>query len=177
MTTQGWELEGAVVELEYQPTTADFAEALNARAKLSVGGRMQRRLLILVPVLAVSAGILVALGGDRPGAVFWVALVAVMVSVILTPWLQARQLYRFAARQGTCRTMVRESGVQVVTDHSTTTVNWAMVPRYRETPLLFVLFSGDKQATGVTMLPKRGVRGPDDLDRLRSVLDRNIRRL
>ncbi|MEU2670226.1 YcxB family protein [Streptomyces sp. NPDC007164] len=177
MTTQGWELEGAVVELEYQPTTADFAEALNARAKISRSGRMQRKLLILMPALAVLMGITIASGRHGPGAPVWVGLVFVMVSVILTPWLQARQLYRFAERQGTCRTVVRETGIQVVTDHSATTVNWAMVPRYRETPQLFVLFSGDKQATGVTVLPKRGVRGPDDLDRLRSVLDRNIRRL
>ncbi|WP_326765515.1 YcxB family protein [Streptomyces sp. NBC_01591] len=177
MTTQGWDGEGAVVELEYQPTTADFAEALNARAKISRSGRMQRKLLILMPAVAVLMGILIALGGDGPGAPFWVALVFVMVAVILTPWLQGRQLYRFAASQGTCRTVVRETGIQVVTDHSTTTVSWPMVPRYRETPELFVLFSDDKQAIGITMLPKRGVRGPDDLDRLRSVLDRNVRRL
>ncbi|MCT2541431.1 MULTISPECIES: YcxB family protein [Streptomyces] len=177
MTTQGRELEGAVVELEYQPTTADFAEALNARAKISRSGRMQRKLLILMPALAVLMGITIASGRHGPGAPVWVGLVAVMLAVILTPWLQARQLYRFAVRQGTCRTVVRETGIEVATDHSTMTVNWPMVPRYRETPQLFVLFSGDKHATGITMLPKRGVRGPEELDRLRSVLDRNVRRL
>ncbi|MFJ8852257.1 YcxB family protein [Streptomyces sp. NPDC102437] len=177
MTSQGWDVEDAVVELEYQPTTADFAEALNARAKISTSGRMQRKLLILMPVLAVLMGITVASGRKGPGAPVWVGIVFVMLAVILTPWLQGRQLYRFAARQGTCRTVVRETGIEVATDHSTMTVGWAMVPRYRETPQLFVLFSGDKQATGITMLPKRGVRGQDDLDRLRSVLDRNVRRL
>ncbi|MFF3952020.1 YcxB family protein [Streptomyces sp. NPDC001890] len=177
MTTQGWDVEGAVVELEYQPTTADFAEALNARAKISTSGRLQRKLLILMPALAVLMAITVASGRKGPGAPFWVAIVAVMLTVILTPWLQSRQLYRFAARQGTCRTVVRETGIEVTTDHSTLTVSWPMVPRYRETPHLFVLFSADKHATGVTMLPKRGVRGPDDVDRLRSVLDRNVRRL
>ncbi|WP_405712454.1 MULTISPECIES: YcxB family protein [unclassified Streptomyces] len=177
MTTQGWDEVGAVVELEYQPTTADFAEALNARAKISTSGRRQRKLLILMPALAVLMGITIARGGHGPGAPVWVGLVFVMLGVVLTPWLQGRQLYRFAARQGTCRTVVRETGIEVATDHSTTTVNWAMVPRYRETPQLFVLFSGDKQATGVTMLPKRGVRQPDDLDRLRDVLDRNVQRL
>lgn len=91
-----------------------------------------------------------------------------MLAVILTPWLQARQLYRFAVRQGTCRTVVRETGIEVATDHSTMTVRWPMVPRYRETPQLFVLFSGDKQATGITMLPKRAVRGQEELDRLRA---------
>ncbi|MCX4848124.1 YcxB family protein [Streptomyces sp. NBC_00893] len=177
MTTQGWELEGAVVELEYQPTTADFAEALNARAKISRSGRMQRKLLILMPALAVLMGITIASGRHGPGAPVWVGLVFVMLAVVLTPWLQGRQLYRFAVRQGTCRTVVRETGVEVATDHSTMIVRWPMVPRYRETPQLFVLFSGDKQATGITMLPKRGVRGPEDLDRLRSVLDRNVQRL
>ncbi|MFG3530606.1 YcxB family protein [Streptomyces sp. NPDC047917] len=177
MTTQGREPEGVVVEPAYQPTTADFAEALNARAKISRSGRMQRELLILMPALAVLMGITIASGRHGPGAPVWVGLVFVVLAVVLTPWLRARQLYGFAVRQGTCRTVVRETGIEVTTDHSTTTVRWPMVPRYRETPQLFVLFSGDKQATGITMVPKRGLRGPEELDRLRSVLDRNVQRL
>ncbi|MFD0627330.1 hypothetical protein ACFQ2K_36380 [Streptomyces sanglieri] len=56
-----------MVELEYQPTTADFAEALNARAKISRSGRMQRKLLILMPALAVLMGITIASGRHGPG--------------------------------------------------------------------------------------------------------------
>lgn len=57
------------------------------------------------------------------------------------------------------------------------TVRWSVMPCYRETPELFVLLSDDKQATGLTLLPKRGLRDPGDLDRLRAVLDRHLRRL
>ncbi|WP_320777896.1 hypothetical protein [Streptomyces sp. CRN 30] len=47
---------------------------------------------------------------------------------------------------------------------------------YLETPGLFVLLGGDR-AAGVAVLPKRGARDTADVDRLRAILNRNLKRL
>ncbi|MFE7354281.1 YcxB family protein [Streptomyces sp. NPDC057543] len=183
MTTQGRDGEAeavageeAVVELEYQPTRADFTGALQARARASAAGRRQRVLMALLAVMAVLTGALTVLDGD----VLWLVLCALCVTVVvalpLTLRLTGRQLHRFAALQGMFRSHVYETGIRIVTEQSTMTVRWSVMPCYRETPELFVLLSDDKQATGLTLLPKRGLRDPGDLDRLRAVLDRHLRR-
>lgn len=61
--------------------------------------------------------------------------------------------------------------------NSTVDIKWTVQPRHRETPEPFVLLSGDKKATGLTVLPKRGADHPGDGDRLRAVLDRNPTRV
>ncbi|WP_329299542.1 hypothetical protein OG410_14665 [Streptomyces sp. NBC_00659] len=40
----------------------------------------------------------------------------------------------------------------------------------------FVMFSPDKNAVGFTVLPERAARTPEDVDRLRAILDRNLTR-
>ena len=102
----------------------------------------------------------------------------VLCGVLLTvsPWLQGSQLYRFAARQGNWRATVADSGLVLTTDNSSLTVNWHMQSRFLETTDLFVLLSGDKNATGLTVLPKRGAQYPANVEQLRAILDRNLPR-
>ncbi|MGW1539385.1 hypothetical protein ACWCPM_03685 [Streptomyces sp. NPDC002309] len=45
-----------------------------------------------------------------------------------------------------------------------------------ETPRLFVLLGGDR-AAGLAVLPKRGAQNAADVDRLRAILDGNLKRL
>ena len=62
--------------------------------------------------------------------------------------------------------------MRVTTGDTPTIVGWGSLPRYAETAELFVMLSTDMNATGLTMLPKRGIQAPTDADRLRAVLDR-----
>ncbi|WP_328881774.1 YcxB family protein [Streptomyces sp. NBC_00299] len=168
--------EQDVVELVYQPTVKDLDQALRARLRASRSGRMQRWLPGAMAVLALlMLALVIATGSGSPIVILWLLVAAVMVAAI--PWFQARQLHRFAQRQGTCRTLVTDTGVSIANDAGTTTINWAGMPRYAEAAEVFVLLSGDNTAVGVAVLPKRGIQEPADADRLREILDRNLTRV
>ncbi|MFI9610740.1 YcxB family protein [Streptomyces sp. NPDC052023] len=154
----------------------DLDQALRARQRASRSGRMQRWLPGAMAVLALLLLARMISGGNgSPVLVVWLLVVAVMVAVI--PWFQARQVHRFAQRQGTCRTLVTDTGVSITNDASTTTIKWAGMPRYAEAAEVFVLLSADNNALGVAVLPKRGIQAPADADRLREILDRNLTRV
>ncbi|MEU6271637.1 YcxB family protein [Streptomyces populi] len=165
-----------VVELEYRPTVADLASALRARRGVSKAGRRQFWVLGGVAVLVALEVALELAGQDAPTfPVIWLVVFGLLLMV--SPWLQARQFQRLAERQGTFRATVTDAGVTVVTENSSTVLNWVAQPRYRETKDAFVMISSDKNAVGFTMLPKRAVRSPEDVDRLRAILDRNLIRV
>ncbi|QIY99188.1 YcxB family protein [Streptomyces sp. S1D4-11] len=90
------------------------------------------------------------------------------------PWSRARRLHRLAQRQGDICGTVDDTGVRFTTAHSSASLDWHLYPRYAETPELFVLLSADKSAVGFVVLPKRAVADPEDVDRLRAVLDRRL---
>ncbi|MFC9912197.1 YcxB family protein [Streptomyces sp. NPDC059862] len=169
-------VQDGVVELEYKPTVQDLTQALRARLRASRSGRMQRWLPGAMAVLAALQLALVIAGGDGSLAlILWSLFAAVLVAAM--PWLQARQVHRLAERQGTFRAVVSDTGVSVVTDTTTMTISWAAMPRFAETPDVFVLLSGDNKAVGVTVLPKRGIQDPAGADRLRAILDRHLTRV
>lgn len=72
---------------------------------------------------------------------------------------------------------VTDAGVTVATDDSSTSLNWTVQPRYRETVDGFYMFSPEKNALNFTLLPKRGLRDPADVDRLRAILDAHLSRV
>ncbi|MER5731138.1 hypothetical protein ABT084_22900 [Streptomyces sp. NPDC002138] len=167
------------VELVYQLTTQDFAQALSARARHTASGRFQRRMLL-------SAGVLIALIGAlslvSAGPVELDRLAFLGGGVLLAalarygPQLTARALGGVLAKVGETRAVVSDAGLRVTTADAESRVNWVVQPTYVETPGAFVMLSDDKRAAAMTILPKRGVGGPADLERLRAVLDRNLRR-
>ncbi|MET8133848.1 YcxB family protein [Streptomyces sp. NPDC005251] len=164
------------VELEYRPTVADFTSALKARRGVSKGGRRQYWVLGCVALVAVLESAQAMAGRDV--SLFLVIWLVVFVLLMpLMPRLMARQFQRLGERQGTFRVTITDAGVTVVTDNSTTALNWVAQPRYRETKDVFVMVSPDKNAVGFTVLPKRAVRAPEDVDRLRAILDRNLTRV
>ncbi|MFH0518314.1 YcxB family protein [Streptomyces sp. M41] len=166
-------VQDGVVELEYEPTVQDVTQALRARLRASRSGRMQRWLPGVLAVLgALQLALMIATGGGALGLTLWSLLAAALVAAI--PWLQARQVHGLAKRQGIFRARVSDTGVQVVTDHSTMAFDWAAMPRFAETTDVFVLLSGDNKAVGVTVLPKRGVRDEQDVERLRAMLHRHL---
>ncbi|MFJ9445312.1 hypothetical protein ACIRRH_26120 [Kitasatospora sp. NPDC101235] len=97
-------------------------------------------------------------------------LVAVLFLVLGMPRLQASQFHRLAAGKGEYSATVDVAGVTVANRQSSSTLTWQAAPYYVETPGLFVLLSGDRNNSCLTVLPKRGTADPD---RLRAVLARH----
>ncbi|MFI0778141.1 hypothetical protein [Streptomyces sp. NPDC021212] len=172
--------EQRVVELVYRTTVDDMTEALRARARHTAQGRVAR---VARGVGAVLLGIGIATvittgGGTREPWMLVVAGLAVSFVYFRAPVMQAKQLQKLFDKQGEYRVVVSETGIEMVTANSTTALGWQMYPRYLETQGLFVLLSGDKGATGLAVLPKRGVTGgPYEVDRLRNVFDERLTRL
>ncbi|MFE4599327.1 YcxB family protein [Kitasatospora indigofera] len=167
----GEQQAGTPVELVYRLTVEDFREALGARSKASAAGRRNSRLLVAAFALAAVA---TALSLANEGTVDppLVAMLVILPLVLLgVPRLQARQFHRLAADKGEFRATVESSGLTVRNDHSSSTHTWPAAPRYVETPNLFVLLSGDRNASCLTILPKRGLAGPAEAGRLRVTLD------
>ncbi|WP_406415241.1 YcxB family protein [Streptomyces sp. NBC_00873] len=164
------------VELAYRPSVGDLASALRARARSTGAGRFQRRALVWTVAVAAVGALLSAAGSGRRDTPWplYAGLVVFAVFMTAVPWLQARQLHRLAERQGDIRGTVDDTGIRLTTAHSSAILDWHLYPRYAETPELFVLLSADKSAVGVVVLPKRAVADPEDVDRLRAVLDRRL---
>lgn len=164
------------VELAYRPTVGELASALRARARSTGAGRFQRGALVWTVAVTTVGALLSAAGSghrDTPWPLYAgvVVFVAFMTAV---PWLQARRLHRLAERQEDICGTVDDTGVRLTTAHSSASHNWHLYSRYAETPELFVLLSADKSAVGFAVLPKRAVADPEEVDRLRAVLDRRL---
>ncbi|MFJ7203157.1 YcxB family protein [Streptomyces sp. NPDC098789] len=167
------------VELVYRPTTQDLAEALRARARHTGSGRFQRWLLLTAGLLItlVSGLSLFAKGPfDASRLLFPCAGLLMLALAFYGPQLTARTMGGLLAKMGEARAVVGDAGVRVTTAGSETRIAWALQPTYVETPATFVMLSDDKRSVAMTVLPKRGVADPADLERLRAILDRNLRR-
>ncbi|MFE9816502.1 hypothetical protein [Streptomyces sp. NBC_00236] len=176
MSEQQEAAHGAV-ELSYDPELRDYTTALRVRNRVGVAGRRQRNLVVAATGCLVVATLLsLARGADVP-APLPVALLLCGSVLFLSPWLAARQLFRFVRRQGEFRVRVDESGVGVDTRNSSTVIRWQAQPRYVETADLFVMLSDDKNATALTVIAKRGARAGSDVDRLREIFDRHLTKL
>ncbi|TJZ56796.1 YcxB family protein [Streptomyces piniterrae] len=164
------------VELAYRPTIDDLASALRARARSTGVGRFQRRALVWTVAVTAVGALLSAAGSGRHDTPWQLYAGVVVFAAFITalPWLQARHIHRLAERQGDIRGTVDDTGVRLTTAHSSTSLDWHLYPRYAETPELFVLLSADKSAVGLVVLPKRAVADPEEVDRLRAVLDRRL---
>ncbi|MFD7874271.1 YcxB family protein [Streptomyces sp. NPDC059766] len=172
----GRDAEQETVELTYQPTAADFAQVLRERRRFSRAGRRFNWVIGAMFCLAAVEAV-VWLAGGKPDMflMMWSGLTAVVF--LFLPRLQARTVQRVAARNGVFRAVVTDAGVTVTTDAGSSTIYWSGQPRYRESAQLFTLYSDDKNATCFTLLPKRGLSGPADADRLRAILDRHLTRV
>ncbi|MEU9440598.1 hypothetical protein AB0D42_06650 [Streptomyces sp. NPDC048304] len=166
----GRETAHEAVELAYRPTARDFTKALWVRRRMTWWGR---NTLGVALALLLWIGLLATDGMDVT-SVLLVGYLA--LCFLLMPRFQGRSLARAAEVSGACRTTVTDAGVTIRGDHITVTQEWGARPCYRETPEMFVLFSGDPHARCLTLLPKRGLAESSDADRLREILDRHITR-
>ncbi|MGW1722695.1 YcxB family protein [Streptomyces sp. NPDC002306] len=165
------------VEFTYQLTAEDFEEALRARARRSPAGRAQ---VLMAPMVAIVAVCVFSTLHDASVPVWIVTLV---LSVAATSWgavrglrTMARRMFSVVESYGRCRMVADDRGAVSTGERVSFTVDWTVFREYLETPGLFVLLGGDR-AAGVAVLPKRGAQDPADVDRLRAILDRNLKRL
>ncbi|MEU6240965.1 YcxB family protein [Streptomyces sp. NPDC047024] len=171
------ETAGDVVELTYRLEAADFTSALEARLRVSRLGWLFRWVPVVVGCVA-AAQIALRIAGVKEHVSLSASIMMLLIAVTL-PFsfrLAGRRIARYSERRGILRATVTEAGVTLVSDTTSLTVTWQAQPRYRETPRLFVLISGDGNATGFTPLPKHGLPDRADVDRLRALLDRHLTR-
>ncbi|WP_159030066.1 YcxB family protein [Kitasatospora albolonga] len=167
---------GAVVEFVYRPTVADFEEALRARALKTAAGRVQVLVMLLAVVVpAVIFVLVVDLAPLLSGLVPVLSAVVMIVALVRGMRTQARQMFSIVEPYGECRMVADERGAVSTGERVSFTTEWSVYSGYLETPRLFVLFGGER-ASGVAVLPKRGAQDPADVERLRGVLGRNLKR-
>ncbi|MCX5390608.1 YcxB family protein [Streptomyces sp. NBC_00094] len=165
------------IELVYPAVFADVREAVRIRMRALLWWRLLRWAAWGAFVLTLLAsGVALLPPTPDPGAV--VKLVALgLVAVVaaeLAPWLTARAFFQAVRSQGEATAVVDEDGARWTSRDTEMAFRWALMPRYVETPRLFVLLTAEKSGSGFAYLPKRGLAGPGEEDRLRAVLDRNI---
>lgn len=159
---------GEHVEFEYEPTREDMRQALKARAKASGRARRMRGLAVICVAVLVGTSVVPLAKGEAPDTQSLViAGVVVVLLFVLQPWLMARQFHKLASRNGACRAGIDDSGVTISNAGGSSRLNWTAAPHYAETADTFVLLSGDKNVSCLTVLPKRGVQGPGNVDAVR----------
>ncbi|MFE4307425.1 YcxB family protein [Streptomyces sp. NPDC056891] len=169
------------LELVYPPVLADVSEAVRVRLRatrwwpvLRWAARGACALAFGVAALALS----VPREPETGTAVEMTLLGLVAVAAAeLVPWGTARSLFLAIRSQGEAKAVVDEDGGRWITRDTDVMIRWAMLPRYVETPRLFVLLTARRTGTGFAYLPKSGLADPAGIDRLRAVLDRNSARV
>ncbi|WP_406394941.1 hypothetical protein [Streptomyces sp. NBC_00887] len=168
---------GTVAEFVYRPTAADFEEALRARARRTPAGRAQA---LLAPLVAAATVVVFAAIRDASLPVW---IISMVLSVGIAYWgtvrglrTMARRMFSIVEPYGECRMVADDRGAVSTGERVSFTAEWTVFRQYLETPDLFVLVGGDR-AAGIAVTPKRGAQDPTDVDRLRAILDRNLKRL
>lgn len=178
MNTDGDRIQQSTeqVTFVYEPTQADYAKVVR---RFTYGTWPGRRSLLFVTAfsLVVSWG-LPTLKGFSPAVTAFVmacAVVAVLVVLPRTLARTAREQYADVEGYGACRTVVREDGLTTTGGELSGDIEWRLFPWYFETDEFFALKT--RNSRGVFVLPKRGAQDPADVDRLRALFDRNLRRI
>ncbi|WP_258053308.1 YcxB family protein [Streptomyces sp. Ru72] len=163
--------QGAV-ELAYRPTRRDFLAAVVVRER-------RRRLHLLRWCLAAVFLALAAQAATSENMSAFSVGTGVFCAAVIwaVPHLQAHHALRTVAWQGEYRTAVTGAGVAVETAHTRLLQRWSLFRGYRETRDHMVLFSRDPNILLVEVLPKRGLGSPQDVGRLRALLDRHLSRV
>ncbi|GAA5023524.1 YcxB family protein [Streptomyces siamensis] len=165
---------GSAVQLVYRPQPADTLVGLRVRARIKRWGLVLRSVFLALWVGQWLVGTI------NRGSVDVVSTVLFLLVVLLVgayPRLQAAQVQRTVGWQGEYRTTVSSAGITTSSDHGTLIQKWSVLQGYRETRGHFVLLSRDPNIMCLEVLPKHGLSTPDDVDRLRALLDRHTTRV
>ncbi|WP_445528582.1 YcxB family protein [Streptomyces cyslabdanicus] len=179
MTEQTVEQRETEVVLEYEYRQDELTDAV--RLMLRKRGRAG---ILYRPVFLVCVGLLgaaqFALGVLQDDVVFCIfggMFVFWPVLMARVPRITARQLLRANQHHGVMRVTVGEQGVRTVSTHADIRLGWANYGSYAETDRCFVLRSPDRIGACAAVLVKRGAHTPEDVDRLRALLDRSLSRV
>ncbi|MEV7449353.1 YcxB family protein [Streptomyces nigra] len=167
-------VEEAAVHLVYRPQPADTLAGIRARQRIKRWGLVLRAVFLFLWVAQW------LLGTVRRGEVEPVSTVLFLFVLVLVagyPRAQAAQVQRLVGWQGEYRTTVSPAGITTSSDHTTLIQKWSVYQGYRETKGHFALLSRDPNILCVEILPKRGLSTPDDVLRLRELLDRCTKRV
>ncbi|WP_406126735.1 YcxB family protein [Streptomyces sp. NBC_00989] len=167
------------VVLEYQLRLEDMTEAVRLlfRKRGRAGFTHHPAFLAVVMVLGVlllTAGLA---GGDGIGFAFGMALIAWPLLMLRVPGMTARQLLRANQHHGVMRVTVAEEGVRMVSTHIDSRMSWANYGSYAETDHCFVLRSPDRIGACAMVIVKQGATAPQDVDRLRALLNTKLPRV
>ncbi|MCX4778304.1 YcxB family protein [Streptomyces sp. NBC_01264] len=167
------------VELYYSAARRDVREVLRWRAVRAPGGRVQLLVwLVLVPLAPLTLIVVQHGRGTDPAGLAFAAGVGVVLGaacLCLDLWRLARRMYRWASKHPEYRCVIAEREVRNHRPDGTAAVYaWARYTGWTETRNLFVFVHGNGD---LAWLPKRAALVPADLDRLRAILGRNLRRL
>lgn len=176
---QGVERPASDVALEYALRQEEMTEAVRmlVRKRGRAGFIHQPVLLaavMVVGVLVLTAGLA---GGDGIGFGFGMTLIAGPLLMLGVPGMIARQLLRAYQHHGVMRVTVAEEGVRTVSAHMDSRMSWTNYGSYAETDRCFVLRSPDRIGADAMVIVKRGAPTPQDVDRLRALLNTKLPRV
>lgn len=166
--------EQAGVLLVYRPQTADILTGLRVRERIKRTG-LFLRFGFLTLWTAQWLFSVVSSGSADPALT--VLFLLVLVFLVGYPRVQAAHVLKIVGWQGEYRATVSDAGLTCSSDHTTLIQKWSVIQGYRETAGHFVLLSRDPNIMCLDVLPKRAVREPGDVDRLRALLDRHTTRV
>ncbi|MFF2063142.1 YcxB family protein [Streptomyces sp. NPDC058200] len=166
--------ERTAVQLVYRPQSADTLVGLRVRERIKRTGLLLRGVSL---ALCVGYWLVSAVGRGRIDAVSTVPFLFLVLMMWGYPRLQAAHVQRIIGWQGEYRATVSPAGITCRTDHCTLVQKWSVFQGYRETADHFVLLSRDPNIMCLDVLPKRGVREAEGLDRLRPILDQHTTRV
>ncbi|MEU3610515.1 YcxB family protein [Streptomyces sp. NPDC035033] len=169
------------VELAYSAVLADVREAVRIRLRTTLWWRALRWAAYGTAALALAIVLLELLLPGEPDAgtvakMAGLGLAAVAVVELMGPAV-ALVFFRAVRAQGDVRAVLDDDSGRWTSRDTDTAIRWAMLPRYVETDRLFVLLTAGQAGSGFAYLPKHGLAGPADADRLRALLDRRSNRL
>jgi hypothetical protein len=131
-----------------------------------------------VTLLGTWAIVMTIENGSLPAAIATLVLVVGLGgwSMVRGVRNMGRRLFRLVEQYGECRMVVDERGTVMTGERGSSSADWTLFREYVETENIFVLLGGDRHAYHFVVLPKRGAQDPADVDRLRELLDRKLKR-
>ncbi|MFD1657077.1 YcxB family protein [Streptomyces caeni] len=166
------------VVLEYEYRQEEMTDALRVMLRRQGRAGILHRPVVLVGFALFGVALLVGgvRGDDATLVSFGVMLALWPVLMSRVPQKMARRLIGANQHHGVMRVTVGEQGVRTVSAHVDARMGWANYGTYAETDRCFLLRSPDRGGTCAVVLVKRGARSPEDVDRLRALLDRQLPR-
>ncbi|WP_158754621.1 YcxB family protein [Streptomyces sp. NRRL F-2580] len=185
---QSTEQSAEQVTFVYEPTLGDYTKAVR-RFTFGTWPGIRGQIVLVAFSLGIS-WLLPTLKGFSPAVTAFVMACAVVAVLVVLPRVLARtaqEQYADMEEYGACRTVVREDRLTTTGAGTGTAtgrggggelsgdIEWRVFPWYFETDEFFAVKT--KNTRGVFVLPKRGAQEPADVDRVRALFDRNLRRI